>query len=556
MNRRVAVYLAWVTIALAATAGMLRLSPGVRPPQIPSVAGIDLEAPVGAKLDRLRMKVHEKIDSPAAWARLAKTFHAHGLIEQAVESYRQTVALDPDDYRWPYLAGLAEKSRDADAAFVWLSASVNLHPPIPAVFIATGDLQVARGEIAAAEDSYRHALSLEPRSVHARVGLAKIRFLQNMLPEALNLLEANLAMAHHHGESHALLAQTYQRLGHPEKARDQEFLAKAFWVSTRPDDPVLVAMEAEAVDSQSLAQRGARLVNRGSYLEAEALFRQVLTLHQDNAVDHINLGTALAGLSKVDEAVDAYERALELSPEDSKALNGMALALVKRGDLGGAETALRRCIAAHPGDPQAHYHLGRVLMMLGKPARAEPHYRDALALKATHREAIEHLGDALAAQDQRAAAAASWRRALWIEPRNVPLRYHLAKHLILWGAHTEVVETLRAGLELDADAYHLSTLLAWELASAPKDEIRDAAAAQRIATALYRRFPSDAAINHVLAATWAANGDFDKAREHALTALGLRGIDPDANDVPDSQRLALYRKRQAYRQPAETGELP
>ena len=118
------------------------------------------------------------------------------------------------------------------------------------------------------------------------------------------------------------------------------------------------------------------------------------------------------------------------------------------------------------------------------------------------------------------------------------------------GRRSEAAAAFRAGLAADPDDPRLAARLAWLLATAPEDSLRDGAEAVRLAERAVKvtgdRLPE--ALD-VLAAAYAEAGRFDdatatarRARELATAAGGT------ALAAEIGQRLALYEVAKPYRQ--------
>ncbi len=73
----------------------------------------------------------------------------------------------------------------------------------------------------------------------------------------------------------------------------------------------------------------------------------------------ITRGAALLGLGRLDEAVTASQRALDLAPNNPAALSNLARVHGKRGDLKAQEAPLRALVAADPDDLGARMELAR-----------------------------------------------------------------------------------------------------------------------------------------------------------------------------------------------------
>jgi Flp pilus assembly protein TadD len=83
------------------------------------------------------------------------------------------------------------------------------------------------------------------------------------------------------------------------------------------------------------------------------------------------MGVALAQISRTDEAREAWQAALRLSPNNPAVLTNLAMSYVEKGDAASAEPLLRTA-AAQPGATlQTRENLALVLGLQGKTAEAE-----------------------------------------------------------------------------------------------------------------------------------------------------------------------------------------
>src|ERR1700732_3398592 len=76
------------------------------------------------------------------------------------------------------------------------------------------------------------------------------------------------------------------------------------------------------------------------YAEAEALFRRVLQLNPKSIVASRNLAGALLAQDKPDDAIQQYNRAIQLSPQDSDLKIEVAKLDLARGNFAGALSTL------------------------------------------------------------------------------------------------------------------------------------------------------------------------------------------------------------------------
>lgn len=121
-------------------------------------------------------------------------------------------------------------------------------------------------------------------------------------------------------------------------------------------------------------------------------------------------------------AADARERAHELSADDWYQL-GCELEM---SSIEQAKDAYERALNAESDHPDANVNLGRILHEQGAPAAAEKHYRAALDGDPDHETAAFNLGVALEDLGRTADAVRAYKRALSLNPGNADAHYNLA----------------------------------------------------------------------------------------------------------------------------------
>jgi tetratricopeptide (TPR) repeat protein len=161
------------------------------------------------------------------------------------------------------------------------------------------------------------------------------------------------------------------------------------------------------------------------------------TLARTIAEDHNTEGIGYFQAGQTDRAVEAYRRAIALSPDFAEAYNNLGVALGRLGRREEAARAYGRTIALKPDLAAAHHNLGAVLAELARAGDAEVALRRAIALKPDLAEAHSDLGVVLKVQGRLEAARDAFRRAIALKPGMVDTHYHLA--------------TLGLGLAGDAD---------------------------------------------------------------------------------------------------------
>jgi tetratricopeptide (TPR) repeat protein len=150
--------------------------------------------------------------------------------------------------------------------------------------------------------------------------------------------------------------------------------------------------------------------------DAAVTLRRALTLSPGDLDVRLRLGAVELARGRNDEAIAAYDYALEHSKEpiaDAFLGRGIARARLTPPKLDLAEADLTRAAELAKDSAAPHYNLGWLREDLRKdPAAAEASYREALRRNDSHVEATIRLGGILEARHDDAAALAMYQKAL------------------------------------------------------------------------------------------------------------------------------------------------
>ena len=188
------------------------------------------------------------------------------------------------------------------------------------------------------------------------------------------------------------------------------------------------------------------------------------------------LGLSLYGEGKYGDSVTAYQRSLQLRPDDSTTLNNLAASLNYAGDYTAAESLYRRALAInekakgpdHPDVAKNLNNLAALLVAKGDYKAAEPLFRSALAIDETalgpdHPDVasdVHNLAALLEAKGDYGAAEPLARRALAIDekalgpdhPDLAPVLNSLAVVLYARGDYGAAEPLVRRALAIDEKA--------------------------------------------------------------------------------------------------------
>ena len=217
-------------------------------------------------------------------------------------------------------------------------------------------------------------------------------------------------------------------------------------------------------------------------------------------------------------------------------------------DLGRAEEAaahFEASVRLKPESAAAHFNWGTALTMAGRPESAIGPYQQALQIRPDYAQAHNNLGGVLLRLGKASEALEHFRAALRLDPANAEAHYNVGSAFRARGSFSDAVGQFREAVRLKPDWIPAITSLAWLLATAPDAALQDAnqaiGLADHAANLTERR---DAHALDVLAAAYAAAGQFDRAIDTSQAAIELKPEAALASAI--RQRLELYRRHKPY----------
>jgi tetratricopeptide (TPR) repeat protein/mono/diheme cytochrome c family protein len=250
------------------------------------------------------------------------------------------------------------------------------------------------------------------------------------------------------------------------------------------------------------------------------------------------------GQHSSDEMGDLWIQVLTRNETDLVTLTRQFRTKAAAEDVNGYEAEIER----HPDDTGLHDDAALLYLEVGRPDAAVAHFQKSLALKEGFALAHYNLGTALAAAGRLDQAAEQYRLAIQIDPKYASSHNNLGGVLLAQGNRDEALREYREAVRLQPRSASGLTNLSWVLATGPHPSPRDISEAVDAAGRAARLTgPRDARTLDVLAAAYAAAGEFDRALDAAAAALRLLPAEPLASEI--RQRLDLYRQRRPYTAP-------
>jgi tetratricopeptide (TPR) repeat protein len=255
--------------------------------------------------------------------------------------------------------------------------------------------------------------------------------------------------------------------------------------------------------------------------DSGTLFLHTLEVTHGNYVAHYTLATFFYRNERLDDAIDQYQLALEISPDYADVRNDLGTALFVKGRLDEAITQYQKALEGIPDSALVHCNLGIALGQKGKRDEAMKQFQQAIRLDPIMALPYISLGKIYAAQGNLDDAIAVYLKAITLDPGLAEAHYHLGNIYISKGKIAEAIAELKTALRLRPEVIEVQTKLAEVLLNTGK-----AAEALPYCEAVVRAQPENAHAHFILGSACLANKQSEQAVGHFKQALQLSPDNP------------------------------
>jgi tetratricopeptide (TPR) repeat protein len=175
---------------------------------------------------------------------------------------------------------------------------------------------------------------------------------------------------------------------------------------------------------------GIALKEQGKLEEAIEAYNKAIVLKPDNADAYYNMGATLKEQGKLEEAIEAYNKAIAIKPDYVEAYSNMGIALQDQGKPEEAIVAYNKVLSIKPDYVEAYNNMGNALKDQGKPEEAIEAYNKAIALKPDYVEALNNMGNVFRDQGKSEDAIVAYNKALELKPDYAEVHHNLSLALL------------------------------------------------------------------------------------------------------------------------------
>jgi tetratricopeptide (TPR) repeat protein len=246
-----------------------------------------------------------------------------------------------------------------------------------------------------------------------------------------------------------------------------------------------------------------------------------------------------------DQALKAFELAIQWDPNCWLALHNRAVSRAQQGDLERALNDFNRTLDLNPGLAVAYRNRGELLAALGRTEEAIADYDSALSQMPHDAELYDMRGHALHRSGRYDEAIADFGDAVRLAPQDAAPFAHRGNVYAERGEYPRAIADFRQALSIDSKSAEALRSLAWLLATCPDQQYRNSREALASAEQAARlAAPGDPFVLDALAAAHANAGQFDRAVRYQQDAIANV---PGNFAEPFGARLALYQHGRPYR---------
>jgi tetratricopeptide (TPR) repeat protein len=223
-------------------------------------------------------------------------------LDEAKTYFQQMIAAHPNFAEAHGSLGALRGTRgELDAAVVCYEKALSLAPYHPGIHYGYSSVLQTIGKGAKAIEHLRFALAVRPDHLESHFALGNLLYAADQLDEALRCYQQVLRFNPRHAETHNNIANTYLKLGQRERAISH----------------YKTAQDANPSYADAFGNLGNAYLELNRLEESIEQNRLAIARNPTRFGSFNNLGVAYQALGQFEEATWAFERALELSPDEA-----------------------------------------------------------------------------------------------------------------------------------------------------------------------------------------------------------------------------------------------
>jgi tetratricopeptide (TPR) repeat protein len=367
-------------------------------------------AVAAGELEQARQELERALalrsDFVLARLELARLEIAKGDFEAAMKTAEKALESDRSNLsaRIIEAAALLAQSKTKEARVLLESLRVQI-PNSPDVVFQLGAVSLAEKKYKEADEEFRRSYELSPTNIRGMGGLVESDLQQNKPDVAIQTLKAELAKNTDRAEMKLLLADVEVRVGRFDDAIEdyQEIVNKLG--------------KASKARAQIYVRLGEAYRRKGDPAGAVQAFQKAREILPDDVIVLSSLALVLDAAQRWSEAMQVYEATIRLAPNNGVSLNNDAFLIAEHGgDLDQALTRAERATQLLPNYPEVSDTLGWIYLKKNLSDQALEIFKNNVAKQPNSSTYRYHLGMAWYQKGDRTQARQALLEALKYNP--------------------------------------------------------------------------------------------------------------------------------------------
>lgn len=323
--------------------------------------------------------------------------------EQALQWLTQLLSRHPEQWDWRLMyARMLAETEQFEEAIKQFQLLLAQYPQHSDILYALGILSLQTDQISAAKGYFRELQKIGERTNTAAYHLGQIAQQAEQFDQALSWYQQVKPEGSNYLNAQARIARIFLEQGHFDKAL--EHLRKVP-VDNEQDAITLLQLEAEL------------LIEQKSYQQAMEVYNRALQLKTDHIEILYSRALLAEKVGRLDQLEQDLRRVLIIQPKNAEALNALGYSIADHADrsqkarLQEAFYLIKQALDLNPSNHYILDSMGWVLYKLGKYTEALAYLWKAQA-KQDDPEIAAHLGEVLWENGDQQAARQIWKNAL------------------------------------------------------------------------------------------------------------------------------------------------
>jgi tetratricopeptide (TPR) repeat protein len=332
----------------------------------------------------------------------------------------------------------------ATAGTLWLNAQTIRHHKIAvedpnAENLAQAETAIQKKDFPSALDLLNKVVAADPKNYEAWFDLGFVNNALGKPSDAIAAYRQSVAAKPDVFESNLNLGLMLVRAGQPGA---EQFLRAATKLTP-------IAHVAEGKEQAWLAL--GHVLEKSNPEEAIEAFEEASKLQPNDIEPYLSGGPILEQQKRLPEAEQMYKRAVALDPQSVDAVTGLANVYLSSHRLPEAQDAIKKLLALRPNDIGAHMELGRILAASGKPDEAIAELEIAEHAQPGDATLQREIADLLMAQKKYAEAESQYQLLVAKNPNDAELHATIGRALLHQKKFADAQQELLTALRLKPD---------------------------------------------------------------------------------------------------------